>query len=511
MRLLVAVDDKSSFKEIVCEHGTDTSKQTGIQPISITSYKYGGEKSDRIAKIISFTHGSHKLLAIVRNNYTVQILKLTSTSTVNNYTVVKSIPLEPGNDTTKSGEAPSYETKFVALNIHHDEFLYAATQSGDAYFISLDDIVEGIPSEVDQEEIEEHEKEYQEKAEARDKKFEESIAARKKDPKKLVEPKKPIKITRNIPEILFDNDVPVIQVNLKRTRVHAFVDSTANFGIFAYGGENEDLRIISVATELSDHKQKQLKGKSKSKSLKLSQPLVLYEAKNVKHDRLDLRVPVWVSNIVFFNEETNKLDHTPTPDEFKSQTVKLELLTTTYYGEIRKYDTSHGRKPVSNQIAFPAPHNTPNKKPKILTMGIGKTGVQDDAIVISDDHNSVIKYNIVKNRSLGKLVGAQGATQSIYCTMDVVVTGGLDKYVRVFEREDREQIAKVFVKSRISCVYLVEEDHEENDKKRSLEEDDEQDHSNEEEDDGADDLWDQLEEEDESQLKVKPKKKKARK
>lgn len=200
----------------------------------------------------------------------------------------------------------------------------------------------------------------------------------------------------------------------------AFVSHPEQTGVFAFGGKENDVKIVRLYTE------KPMAG------VKAEQ---LFQAKNVKNDKLDLRVPVWVTNVVFVNLKT----HSPTSWEF---------ITTTGYGQVRKYDTTHGRKPVMDKKISDKPFAQ-----------VART-LNESEIICADTHALTALFHVEKGTLLAKYKGSVGAVQGLYSHLTgktpLLVTGALDRYVRVFDIDSREQVAKVFVGSKVSSVWLLD-------------------------------------------------------
>lgn len=86
---------------------------------------------------------------------------------------------------------------------------------------------------------------------------------------------------------------------------------TENGVIMGFGGKENDMKLWDV-----------------------QQQKLIWAAKNVKHDMLDLRVPVWISDFRFVPNQTDP-------------TSKLSVVTG--YGQWRMYDTKlHQRRPILN-------------------------------------------------------------------------------------------------------------------------------------------------------------------
>lgn len=255
-------------------------------------------------------------------------------------------------------------------------------------------------------------------------------------------------------------DLEPISFQLKRKEVDAFVSSPYNCGVFAYGGKENDLKVIRLFNNLP------LKAFKSSETSKYIKEEILYAAKNVKNDHLDLRVPIWISNIRFF--ETESKDH-------------FKLITSTRYGQVRIYDSTHGKKPLADYKV--------SEKP-ILTMNFSNS--EQDEIIISDTHNLIAKFTLsqidekalkTNSASAGEIVkpvpkllgkfssgGNTGATFGVeFSDFDIVAFGGLDRYLRVFDAQSREILVKVYLGVEISDIVILDAEDEEEEEEVNIE------------------------------------------
>ncbi|KAK6454487.1 ribosome biogenesis protein NSA1 [Scheffersomyces xylosifermentans] len=300
----------------------------------------------------------------------------------------------------------------------------------------------------------------------------------------------------------FDRAPVVVQLPGNKT-ISDFTANPSEAGVFAYGGEENDVRVIRLFEK--DFLADSFDSKVTDKHFK---PQVLFTAKNVKNDHLDLRVPVWITQLRFFTEQPES---------------GYKFITATKYGQIRIYDTNHGRRPVKDYTVCERP---------ILRMTFADE--DETEVIISDSHNLIAKHSLVKvdekalktnsasagtiikpvAKLLGKFVDQFGATYGIRVGEGLLVTGGLDRYLRVFDLDTREVIAKAYLGVEIADLIVLEyEDEEEEEevvdeellklqqRRRRRELRDAEEESDEEE------LWNQLDESEESKSKdVKRKK-----
>ncbi|XP_051973617.1 WD repeat-containing protein 74-like [Xyrauchen texanus] len=152
----------------------------------------------------------------------------------------------------------------------------------------------------------------------------------------------------------------------------------------------------------------------------------IFTAKNVAHDWLDMRVPVWVRDIGFI------------PDSDK-------IVTCTGHHQVRVYDPSTSqRKPVMEAkfgeypltaLSFPASQGT---------------------VVVGNTHGELAILDLRKGLVRGCLKGLAGSVRGLQChpSLPLVASCGLDRFLRVHSLEDCSLQHKVYLKSRLNCVLL---------------------------------------------------------
>lgn len=223
----------------------------------------------------------------------------------------------------------------------------------------------------------------------------------------------------------------------------------------------------------------------------------LWTARNVKSDRLHLRVPVWISHLAFLPAASADL-------------YKLQVVTRS--GLVRFYDSAEGRRPRQEVRASHEP-----------VSAVAYSGVTGD-VVVSDIKSSTFLLGPQGNgtkaeksaaaalKMRGKLTGSTGAVKALALygpRAELIVTGGLDRYLRVFENTAvRVCVGKVFVGTHITAVAVISgfEDETDGDDaavgvKRERDENDDKD---------GDELWKELEEVSSAATTNSKKKKKVR-
>lgn len=241
----------------------------------------------------------------------------------------------------------------------------------------------------------------------------------------------------------FDLEPVLVELPGKQT-ISAFECNPYDDGVFAYGGKDLDVQIVRIYKE-----------NDTIELIKdLTTPESLFCAKNVPLDHLQMRVPIWVSQIKFFNSE--------------STAGKYNFVTATRYGQIRLYNTAESDLPTKDYKVCEKP---------IMNMAFANQ--KETEVVITDTHNLIAKYSLVdeiKNgykvhsasagdiiKPLCKLLGKYsaggntGATRALRVfNNEILVAAGLDRYLRVFDVATRAILAKVYLGVEVSAVVCLD-------------------------------------------------------
>ncbi|XP_060711566.1 WD repeat-containing protein 74 [Hemiscyllium ocellatum] len=162
---------------------------------------------------------------------------------------------------------------------------------------------------------------------------------------------------------------------------------------------------------------------------RLQEPV--FKAKNVRNDWLDLRVPVWVRDIQFV------------PDSDR-------IITCTGHSQVRVYDpSSPQRRPVLEMKYDEYP---------LTAMSLTPDG---NSVVVGNTHGQVAVLDIRKGRLLKCLKGQAGSIRGIqtHCSLPLVASCGLDRFLRIHDLGSKELLHKVYLKSRLNCVLWTNQDN----------------------------------------------------
>lgn len=205
-------------------------------------------------------------------------------------------------------------------------------------------------------------------------------------------------------------------------------------GKIAVGGKERDLEVFGWT----------LKGQDVSVESE-------FQARNVRATDIHMRVPVWISGVLFQAAETKGA---------------YRVVTTTRHGQIRVYESAHGKRPKWDFKATKDP---------LRTLA---PGLDPSYVVSSDAHSSTFKFNfaanekiVLKNKdnnqnkennrkapcAVEKFPGSLGAVLNLVTTDNgLLATVGLDRYLRIFDLQTTECTAKMFVGTQVSSLLFVD-------------------------------------------------------
>ncbi|XP_013382199.1 WD repeat-containing protein 74 [Lingula anatina] len=162
----------------------------------------------------------------------------------------------------------------------------------------------------------------------------------------------------------------------------------------------------------------------------------LFKAKNVKNDWLNLRVPVWVSDLQFI------------PDSKK-------IVTCTRHKQVRLYDHSCSqRRPLIN-IDF--------GEDPLTAVAVTHN---ENQVLVGSSTGTMALVDFRKGRMVQCYKGFAGGIRCIQChpTLPLVASCGLDRHLRIHDTNTKELLHKVYLKSRLNCLLLRTEWTQEDEK-----------------------------------------------
>jgi ribosome biogenesis protein NSA1 len=156
---------------------------------------------------------------------------------------------------------------------------------------------------------------------------------------------------------------------------------------------------------------------------------VIWSAKNVPHDKLSLRVPIWITALDFLT-----LDKNPN-----------QIVSGTGYKHVRIYDTRVKRQPM-------------------LSMDIGDFRVtsvktlRENNVYVSDCAGGLQLWDIRACRRMHTLRGSSGSIRCI--DLDVsrsrICTVSLDRYVCQYDCKTQKSVLSAYIKNRLNCCISMD-------------------------------------------------------
>ncbi|XP_072031276.1 WD repeat-containing protein 74-like [Amphiura filiformis] len=159
----------------------------------------------------------------------------------------------------------------------------------------------------------------------------------------------------------------------------------------------------------------------------------IFKAKNVRNDFLDLRVPVWVTDMQFLPESD-------------------KIVTCTGHHKVRLYDPSTPRRRPVLDVEF-------DEYP-IMSLSALSDG---NSVIVGNSHGYMGRIDLRKGLVRRVYRGFAGSIRSLQChpTLPVVASCGLDRFLRIHDTVTGKLQTKVYLKSRLNCLLFSSADFRE--------------------------------------------------
>ncbi|KAJ1942937.1 Ribosome biogenesis protein nsa1 (NOP7-associated protein 1), partial [Linderina pennispora] len=183
--------------------------------------------------------------------------------------------------------------------------------------------------------------------------------------------------------------------------------------ILAVGGREQELTVWDAET---------LETKKPGEFSKATSA-PLFKSKNVANDNLDLRVPVWITDMQFTSDDTST------------------IAVASGYKHIRLYDTRANQRPVQEWSV--------SKHPILHLL---KSHVKPE-LFFADNMGNLQQMDMRKGNVIGGYKEIAGAVRAIALSEDgsKIAAAGLDRFVRVYETGGtRAMLHRAYVKQRVT-------------------------------------------------------------
>ena len=163
-----------------------------------------------------------------------------------------------------------------------------------------------------------------------------------------------------------------------------------------------------------------------------------FASRNVKHDKLDMRVPVWVTGLDFVADQGIHDANT--------------VVTATGHGHIRLYDARAQRRAVKTMSVPDSPH--------MMTVASVNPRSASRWAIVSDTMGNVGRVDLGKMKLINKYGGFSGSVRSIAVddSRSFIASCGLDRRVHVHHVESKATVCSVYVKQWLNCAAFFEDD-----------------------------------------------------
>ncbi|KOG99410.1 ribosome biosynthesis protein NSA1 [Saccharomyces eubayanus] len=409
MRLLVSCVDNGSIKELLCNVGTDTSVQTALQPFHVAPHLAEGLKS-HINKIWMISKDE---VILARNSGVVELVKISKHAKENE--VAETAVKEESKgvmDPLPKFDISEFEIVSSLSNLLNDLKLEQLSKKSVKRTKLVDEFVTLCPL----------------KNEPLNSTF---VAATKSGSLHIIKKEKDGKL----------NKLASLELKapLEFLQLYDLEEAHDDKILFAYGGEENLVKLVEMESDFTSLEQ-------------------VWEAKNVKNDRLDMRVPVWPMALKFLK---------PSPNQTDKDKLNYQFSAISRWSHLIKYSTQHGRKPFA-QIDL-LPNRDPlsqmevfdtHGKNVVSSLGNLQSGSFDELNVITTD----LKRNVFKFDGKGKMLSKIGRDDitgtSTYVHVHggkYLLQGGLDRYVRVFDIKTNKMLVKAYLGSRINAIIMLDD------------------------------------------------------
>jgi len=170
----------------------------------------------------------------------------------------------------------------------------------------------------------------------------------------------------------------------------------------------------------------------------------LWTARNVPHDNLDVRQPVWIKGANFFPDDPNK------------------IAIATAYQQVRIYDIRvKGRRPVSNWKLAGDGYNksTQFHSGTRAFTALSLLGKQGNNAFVGDTVGNVMLIDTRTGKLVRKLHGMTGSIVACaaHCAAPIGVVAARDRWVRAFDLQRKRVLTRVYLKQIPSGLLLSRE------------------------------------------------------
>jgi prolyl 3-hydroxylase /prolyl 3,4-dihydroxylase len=211
----------------------------------------------------------------------------------------------------------------------------------------------------------------------------------------------------------------------------------ASPSIVAMGGREVDLRVFDVTQEK-----------------------IVFQAKNVSHDWLDMRVPVWCNDLQFLPGHSGGGGSTTasTSSSTSSSSSSVPIMgVATGYGQVRLYDARASQKPVVDINVGDMTDGSERDGRRPLTSICGS--LDGRSVVCGNTAGLVCGIDLRMNKVNGMYKGFSGSCRELaqHPTEPLIVSVSIDRHIRVHHTRTRRLLHRIYCKQRLTSLLMLDE------------------------------------------------------
>jgi hypothetical protein len=182
----------------------------------------------------------------------------------------------------------------------------------------------------------------------------------------------------------------------------------------------------------------------------LSTQQCLWEGRNVPHDKLKLRVPVWITSLDFISPLSS---HSFSSSDSASSSCSTKFISGTGHKHVRLYDTQANRQPVKS-IDIEGDYRVSVVKSSLDGMGF----------YVADTGGNLYYYDIRNYRRLNNMKCFQGSVRSLSIgstsfsssNNSAVLAGvSLDRTFKAYSCNKNKLLSSLYLKNRLNCCLAL--------------------------------------------------------
>lgn len=165
---------------------------------------------------------------------------------------------------------------------------------------------------------------------------------------------------------------------------------------------------------------------------------LVWKAKNVPNDKLNLRIPVWITAIDSLQGGGDTCLSTPS--------LSKQFLTGTAYKQVRLYDTQASQRPAQSFDIDTA-----------FALTAIKASADGCMYYVADGGGNLYQYDLRSGRRLHTLKGCMGSLRSLVLTNrgKTLACLGLDRHLRTYSTQSCKLLTKVYLKNRQTTLLAL--------------------------------------------------------